>query len=220
MKHLIFIVLLVLTTAVFGQGTSIDTTKKEHNNIISIDATGLLRQFFNLNTNNYYPYTPYILTYRRVIKNNAIKLAVGADISINKGTSNDSLKSSGERNSYNVALGIEHYKYLNKRWNFYYGIDAVYQYSTNKSKYPRTTTTYYESSSESKSYGIAPTLGILFRITNRMSLSTETSYSISYVLTTSKQNEFPSSQYDRKSTSSNIMTAYFAPTALNFRFKF
>ena len=220
MKPLIFIVLFFLTTTVFGQGTSIDTTKKEHKNIISVDATGLLRQFFNLSTSNYYPYPPYILTYRRVIRNNAIKLAVGADINIDNGTSNDSLKSSGERNTYNVALGFEHYNYLSKRWTFYYGIDAIAKYSINKTKYPRSTTSYYESYGENKSYGLAPTLGIVFQITNRISMSTETSYDISYVQVTSKQTEFPSSQYDRKSTNNSIQTTYFPPTALNFRFKF
>jgi hypothetical protein len=220
MKMKLLIAMVLLSTNVFSQGTVEDTTKKVHNNIISLDATGLLRQFFNLNTGSGYLNSDYIIAYRRVIKNNALKLELGGDISNTNGKSNDTLNNTHTNYILNVSLGFEHYTYLSKKWTFYYGVNAIYNYSEYKNKTDWTTTSYYTNAGSSKSIGIAPVLGIVFKITNRVNIATETSYNVSYVKTAMSNSAIPYTQNDRKSTTAGIETRFIAPTQISFRFKF
>lgn len=219
MKNTVAIFLFFVSTSLFSQGTTMDSTKKEHKNIISIDATGLFTRLFNFSGNNFYS-SPYLISYRRIIKNNALKVSIGGDVNTANGKMNDSLKSSSSRSNLNLAIGFEHYQYLGKRWTFFFGIDATTYFSNNNSKSDRTTNSYYESKNNTTSYGLAPTLGIVFQITKRISLSTETSYNIAYQKTVDKSVEFPSVQYNRSFTSTGIQTIFIPPTSLNFRFKF
>ena len=216
----LIIAMVLLSTRIFSQGTIEDTIKKVHNNIISIDATGLLRQFFNLNTGSGYLNNDYIIAYRRVLKNNALKLELGGDISNNNGKLNDTLTNSYTNYILNISLGFEHYSYLSKKWTFYYGINAVFNYSEYKNKSDWTTNSYCTNANSSKSIGLAPVLGIVFKITNRVSIATETSYNFSYVRTEMSNSAVPYSQNDRKSTTAGFDTRFFAPTQLSFRFKF
>ncbi len=220
MKITILIAAVFLTTTIYGQGTTIDSTKKDYKNIIAIDATGFLKLFFNSSSTPFYPYSIYLLTYRRVIKDNAIKLAVGGNFNTANSIKNDSLKSTRSTNNFNFALGVEHYQYLNKRWAFYYGIDATTKYLISKNKSYRTSTEYYESKNETTSYGLSTALGILFHITKRINISTETSYNISYEESFSSSKEYSYSQYDRKSVDNGIHSTFFPPTSVYFRFKF
>lgn len=119
-----------------------------------------------------------------------------------------------------LAIGLEHYQYLGKKWTFYYGIDITSDFNSNKSKSDRTKNSYYESVDESNGFGISPVLGIVFQITNRMSVATETSYNMSYTKTISRKTEYPLSQYNRNSFDAGLQSTFIPPTAINFRFKF
>jgi hypothetical protein len=213
--------ILILLTAVFsisalGQEVKRDTTKKEYKNIIGVDVTGILKQVFNPGSVNFY--YPYMLTYRRVIKSNAIRFGVGGSFYNSHGTSNDTIKTSTSRNSLNIGLGFEHYCYLGRRWDFYFGVELTAKASSNDN-IQSTNNTSSEYYSFTSSYGLSPLLGIVFKISKRIVIATETSYNVGYFFT----NTYGSNTLyypNKQNFSSGIQTTFIPPTALNLRFKF
>ena len=227
-KIILLLVVVVLTLSVSGQEIIKDTTQKKerrarhsYKNIIAIDATKLLSQFFNFNASNYnYFSSPYMITYRRVFKRNAIRLGVGGNVASSERILNDSLTSKSARNDYSIGLGFEHYNYLSQRWSYYYGVELTMFNSITSYRYPYSSLNYQESSTNSKGYGVAPLLGIVFRISKRMSVATETSYNLSYIQTTSRSRSVPWNPYDNKSVSKGLQSIFNPPTSISFRFKF
>lgn len=212
------IAMVILTLPAFSQGAQKDTSNRERKNIISVDLTALLRQFSNAQTNFYG--SPYYIAYRRVIKNCAIKLQAGGEIYTNNTVMNDSIKGMQSRNMLNLALGFEHYTYLGKRWTLYHGVDLTYAYLGNTYVNDRTTTNSYESKDHQNNYGLAPALGIVFKITDRISIGTETSYNVSYMISKTERLEIPNSQYNRVINETGIQSQFIPPTAINLRLKF
>jgi hypothetical protein len=220
MKKILFtLTVITLTTFAFGQVTTPDSTKKEFKNVISIDATGLLKQFLNLS-----PYTsfnsPYMISYKRIFKSNAFRIGVGGNIYNNNGTSNDTLKGKQNRIDLNIGVGFEHYSYLSKRWNFYYGADVIVNYTYNNYQSDRTATTSWQQYSTAYGYGVSPLFGVQFKINSRLSIATETSYDVTYTQSEGKSINTPPSIYDNKTKSTGINSQFNAPTEINIRIKF
>jgi hypothetical protein len=222
MKKIYFLFFLFCTTLCFSQGAIKDSAKTDYKNVIAIDINPLLSQLLNVNqSNNYYYYSsPYVLAYRRIIKNSAIKFAIGGQTETSDEKRNDSLKFTSERSQLSLALGFEHYTYLSKRWTAFFGVDLTNSYSTNNGKYSWSTTSYMDDEDKTTSYGIAPVLGIVFKITKRMSVSTQTSYNFSYVNTISSRKQVPNPQYNETRNSKGFQTGFIAPTSVSFRLKF
>lgn len=221
MKKILFTLSIIcLTTLAFGQITAPDSTKRELKNVIGIDATGVLRQVFNFSTSSYYPYNPYIITYKRILKSNAIRSGIGGNISNSNGTANDSIKNKQKNYIFNLALGFEHYAYLSKRWNLFLGIDAIMNYRYNNYENSYTMTTKRMQTSTTIGYGISPVFGVQFKINSRISLSTETSYDITYSTTNTSSSESPQTNYNYHSKSDNLLTNFHAPLTVNFRILF
>ena len=135
-------------------------------------------------------------------------------------TENDTIESSQTSNSFNAGIGIEHYVYLTKRFNFFFGIDAVVNYSSNKYVQGNSATSTYFSKQFNYGYGVSPLLGIQFKINNRLSVSTETNYSITYTVGESKRTNTPDSSFDAETKSNGMRTTFSAPINVNFRIHF
>lgn len=218
-KIILTLTAIVFTSFLFGQTTTSDTTKKEFKNVVGLDATGLLRQFFNLNTTSYYSY-PYIISYKRIFKSDALRISAGGNIYTNNGTTNDTLEGKTTRNELYAGIGFEHYSYISKRWNIYFGADAIVNYKNYDQQSSRTATTSYRYIQTQYGYGASPLLGIQFIINSRLSVATETSYDITFTTTTASRTETPASIYDTKSKSNGIETQFHAPTGIIFRILF
>ncbi len=215
---LIFILFIGFLT-IQGQTTFSDTTKKDFKNVIALDATGLLRQFFNFSTNSYFNY-PYMISYRRIFKNNAARILAGGSFSSEKSFQNDTLPNLREYNNFNIGIGFEHYSYLLKRWNLYFGADAIMNYRNNSSQTSWTTTISRKQDVTSYGYGLSPFLGIQFKINSRLSVATETSYEITYTTNRRSDTQTPNPSYDSHSKSNGFQTNFNAPTSLSFRVLF
>jgi len=218
-KIILTLTAISLTCFLFGQTTTLDTTKKEYKNVVGLDATGLLRQFFNLNTSSYYSY-PYIISYKRIFKNNALRVSAGGNFYNNNGSTNDTLVGKTTRNEFNAGVGFEHYSYISKRWNIYFGADAIVNYRNYDQQSSRTASTSYRYTQTTYGFGASPLLGIQFIINSRLSVATETSYDVTFTTATSSQTETPASIYDKKSKSTGIETQFHAPTGIIFRILF
>lgn len=218
-NHFLTLVVITVSTFAFGQETSQDTTKKEFKNIIGIDATNLVSRFFNFGTSTPGFYSPYMICYKRIFKNNALRIGIGGNFQTNKGNQNDTLHPTTKRNNMNFGIGLEHYCFLAKRWNFYFGADAIASYYYYDGVYPYSSSNYREQSSTNYKYGISPLVGLQFKINSRISISTETSYDIVYAYYKSFDVQ-PTTIYNTHSKSSGIETSFNAPTAINFRILF
>lgn len=222
-KSILTMTMVVFAAFAFGQITKPDSTKNEFKNIIEIDATGLLHQFFfsSGTGGGYYVVTPYMISYKRIFNNNnAIRFGVGGTTYSDNSTQNDTIESSQKRNSFNVGIGIEHYSYLTKRWNFFFGVDAIANYSENETVQGNSSTSTSTFTQVNYGYGVSPLVGIQFKINSRISISTETRYDIIYTQGNSKRNYTPDSSFDSKTKSNGIQTTFNAPVNINFRIHF
>ena len=201
----------------YGQVTHADSTKRAYNNVITLDATGLLRQFFSFSTGVYYYYSPYLIGYKRIFKSNALRINLGGSYTSNSGVRDDTIHGKTLRYNYDIGIGYEHYCYLSKRWNLYFGADAIFNYSYNEYGADRTTTSSYKQTSHAYGYGVAPLVGIQFKITPHLSVSTETQYNFTMTYDVSENTNTPSSIYDTKSKSTGFSTQFIPPTSLIFR---
>jgi hypothetical protein len=180
-KLIISAVLLLFTLASFSQT---DSTTKKYRHEIGADITGLFKQFFNFNSNpnntNYYSPT-YYLSYRYHLNNSNIRFGIGGEYS--KTTLGPYFLSGVEQKLYkshsNVSLrvGYEKSSELSKKWQAFYGIDfrsTIFKYN-NPNEYSNEGY-LYGTTSASYIYALAPLLGFRYRISKRLSLITESSF--------------------------------------------
>jgi hypothetical protein len=180
------IFLTVVMTSLILTSFSQDTTKRDkvHRNEFGIDATGFIKQLLNFNQNEYYYYyyPNYYLTYRRHFKCGNIRFALGGDFSdhdIPAAFTGDSNKYHYTSYSYDCRIGWEFFNELSKRWQVFYGLDFRPSKSYTKNDVPYWNGGYANGTeTKSQIYGIAPLLGFRFKLSNRLSIMTETSFSV------------------------------------------
>lgn len=182
-KTLIIAALCASAFTTFGQ----DTNKATHRylNEFGIDATSFLKQFLNFNSSTTYPsyYQPiYYLTYRRHFNGGNLRAAIGADFQDNQLAPNyptDSNKYYLKSTSIYALVGWEFYNNLGKRWQVFYGLDFRTSLSNRRDDEMYSDGGYtYGEETRSQVYGLAPFLGFRFNLTKRLSILTETSYSV------------------------------------------
>jgi hypothetical protein len=231
MKKIILICILIfLSFNNFGQELSQDTSKKDYKNVIGLDITGLINQMRSYNYYpiddyyypyyNYYYFSNYILTYKRISKNNALRAGIGGNISNSDNTNNDTIKSNSSSNSINIGIGYERYGYIAKKWTFYYGFDLIGTYSTYKYQYDYNSGNNRKETSKTYSYGVSPLFGLMLRFNKRISIATETSFDVLYHQTI-RETTYSSASYNKsKYESSGLYTQYHSPSNIILRIQF
>ena len=195
MKH--YILTVILATTILTTFSQDSTKTKVYHNEFGIDGTAFIKQFFNFNSGQFpdqYSAT-YYLTYRRHFKCGNIRFAIGgsyADYDLTSGWSLDSNKYHYNSYSFSSRIGWEFFSNLSKRWQTFYGLDFRPTISHTKNDAPYWNGGYangYESNSQI--YSIAPLLGFRFRLNNRLSISTETSFSINWQVDSNRKYFIP-----------------------------
>lgn len=188
---------LIIALCFIGLSTfAQDTTKvKQHLNEFGIDVTGFLKEYLNFGVSDpalYSPsYTPtYYLTYRRHFNCGNLRVQVGGSYSNNQISSNynsDTNRYYEKGYSINTSIGWEFYDNLGKKWQVFYGADlrGSYVYSNNDDNTSGVVTAngslfFNGWLSKTQIYGLAPLLGIRFKLTKRLSILTETSYTFNW----------------------------------------
>lgn len=195
-----FLTLILASTFFISFAQEAKPTKIYHNEF-GIDATGFLRQFLNFNQQsfgNYYP--TYYFTYRRYTKCGNLRFALGGDFAsqdVQPNITPDSNKYHYNSYSYDARIGWEFVNELSTRWQVFYGLDfrPSFTYYKNDAQFWNSA---YANGLETKSkvVAISPLLGFRFRISNRMSLMTESCFSVIWQLNSEKKYFTPvSSQY-------------------------
>ena len=185
MKTFLTIVLMITSLSSFAQDTA--TTKKVYHNEFGIDATSFVKAFmaFGNTQSNYYSDPAYYLTYRRHFKSGNIRFAIGGDYSyeqVMNSNTPDLHDYFWTTYSYEIRLGWEFCEELSKRWQVFYGLDLKNSYTAQKKDATSFSISYaYGYNDISRIKGAVPLLGFRFKLTNRLSLSTEASFSVNYL---------------------------------------
>jgi hypothetical protein len=191
----------------FSQVKSIKSdTNKVYHNELGVDVTGFFRRFFPLVQTDYFGQYYYIesptyyLTYRRLFKYGNIRAGIGGDFSRrdvkNYFNTSDTKTYISLTHSLSTRLGWEFTNELSKRWQVYYGLDFKYAkqyYNNNGYSFNSDYIMGYESSAQK--YGISPLLGFRFKLTNRLSLTTEACLSVNFENSQSKRTYTPTSPF-------------------------
>jgi len=194
-KYILIILASAIATVVSAQVTKSDTAKKVYKNEFGIDATGFIKQFLNFNSSTFQDYysPTYYLTYRRYLKCGNIRFAIGgsfADYDLTPAFIGDSNKYHYNSYSLDTRIGWEFQTVLSKHWQVFYGLDFRQSIGYTKNDAPYWNGGYANGyMTKSQIYGIAPLLGFRFLLNKRLSISTETSFSIN------QQQEFTRKYY-------------------------
>ncbi|MCI5058399.1 MAG: hypothetical protein MRY83_19970 [Flavobacteriales bacterium] len=173
----LFTLLLALALPLVTKAQSDENLMK---NEIGTDITVLIDQILSFDDDPFVaPYlSTYQLTYKRHFNRFSARFAIGGNTS-----SDDAIDdTSGEvyqrtRQDINYRIGVEKHLELSKKWNFYYGLD--FRHSINNANNPfHFQNGGWRRGYDRKSYtvGIAPIIGIDFRISDRVALQTEANF--------------------------------------------
>lgn len=220
MKKIMSLLMMIFTgTSAFSQDAdeAVITTTNKHE--IAVDATPLLGQFLNLGGRNT-SYNPYYLMYRYHLTDWAIRARVGGSTRSETSVTNDSIIRKTENNFLEFRLGMERKVDFAKRWQFFYGLDLVG--STGKAYY-KTETRPGETNineSQSKAFGGGPMMGFRFKISKRISLTTEANFLVYFHEGYNNRKYTPDDYYNQETTSEGIRTEFQSPTSLFFTYNF
>ncbi len=186
MKKIISIIFFLAFVSVTSAQDSSSVVKKYHNEF-GIDATGFMKQFIYISNSQYGGpyYTPtYYLTYRRHFRTGNIRFAIGMGYTyqdINSPFEEDKNEYNANSFQFDARIGWEFFEKLSKRWEAFYGLDFRPSYQHEKNDVQFWNGGYangYERTTET--YSVSPLLGFRFRLTDRLSLTTEASFSITH----------------------------------------
>lgn len=180
MRKIYLLLLLLQTNFSFSQTDSSFFFKNE----FGIDATGTLRFFTQFQNSSDYLYSPtYYLTYRRIFERGNIRFGIGGNASNQERPSpfGDSSIYNYKESSIDTRFGWEFNSNLTKKWQVFYGLDFRFSFGNIKNESAFFNGGYsYGFESHFTSIGIAPILGFRFKINNRISLLTETNFSVNF----------------------------------------
>jgi hypothetical protein len=227
MKKSITSLALVLLTMSGNAQDSLQTSgAKNHLNELGLDATPFIKFYSTFSDRGLYYQPNYIVTYRRYFRNSNFRSAIGGNYSFTESPSPyipDSLnKKYYNRSKYIILrVGYEFYQSLSRRWQVYYGADLVGSYAESKNDDNYSNGGYVVGTeSKAKNIGVAPVLGLRFRINKRISLITESSLLIQYSESSSYQfyspatSAYPPIPNDRKQSGIALGTSFNYPLAL------
>ncbi len=224
--------LLTAATALSFFASTAQETKdpfKPHNNEFGVDATGFIRQFFNFDVGGGSNYGPnYYITYRRHFGPGNLRFAIGGDyaaMDIPAGFPDDMNVYRSQSMSLDFRIGWEFKTELSKRWQVFYGLDFRPSFISGKDDASFFNGGYangFETSSQN--YGFAPLLGFRFRLTNRISLLTETSFAFNIQKISQRQyftpvtSDYPALPDIKKENQKRVYTSYAQPLSVFITF--
>lgn len=178
--RLIIFAIFILPLTIQAQ----DKIAKSYKNEFGIDATSFILLYLKLTPDELTYQPPYYLTYRRKFQTGNIRFAIGGRFA-NYNIPPVYVEDHNEYlyNSFNIGVrvGWEFKNEISKRWQVFYGLDfrPSFQHTVDDASFWNGGYAY-GIDYKVENYGIAPLLGFRFRLNERLSLSTETTFSINF----------------------------------------
>lgn len=209
MKNLLLGIFCISSCALYSQSSDKPFYKHE----IGLNVTDLLNTLLNSSATNDNSIYTFIYK-RRTNEKKAIRTGFGLQILQN---SNDSNSQTGfrviSRTNLNARVGLEWRTNISNKFDLLYGIDFLGGYSQSES-------TFFdfngriENNNTGISIGSGPILGIQFHISDRMSISTETT--LYYVFSMNKQRSSENGNQFINTNSENSIFQHTLPSSLFF----
>ena len=167
-----------------GQDLEID---KFRHHELGVDVTGFIKYFTNIvnSEESVLPFSVYQFSYRfKMQRFGNVRFGAGGAYNEREFQNvfiQDSTIRKFMNNIVNVRIGWEYQSEISKRWQAFYGIDFRPGYG-----YLRNDAVQYNGGyvvgeeTKIKVFGVAPLLGFRFKITPRLSLTSEASFSLSF----------------------------------------
>lgn len=153
---------------------------------VGLNATDFAKQFIVFNSTNLTSNTPYLLNakilYGRDVGSSflyGIRAGVGYnDVRTATKSTSSSTERVTESTTLNTRFGLEIQQNLTKRLVIYYGVDYIWGKSSSETVNNTSGTfgSYFKTTSETKTTGAGPVLGIQFNINNHLTIGTEMSW--------------------------------------------
>ena len=223
----ITIVLTIMFLSSYGQDTLRQGPKKKHLNELGLDMTPFIKFYLNFSGNGSFNYQPnYMLTYRHYFKKGNLRSAIGGNYYYSESSSpyngdTLNLKFFKKQSSFELRVGYEFFQNLSRRWQVYYGADLRTSYFYQKDDAPYWNGGYANGIENiSKGLGLAPVLGIRFKMSRRVSLITESSFLIQYSESSTQRyylpvtNSYPLKANDTKTKNRSFGTIFNYPISL------
>ncbi|MEO9531670.1 MAG: hypothetical protein ABJG68_12895 [Crocinitomicaceae bacterium] len=227
MKSKLTSIIVLISFINFGQ----DSTKKSWDtpvkHEIGTDVTALITNTISFGFFPTQP-APFQLIYRYHINPKlALRERIGGYYNSSQGFSNDTNQIKSTYSQLAINSGIELKKQLSKRWQFYYGIDFGYALSGNNNYTEYGVAPYnYESTikSTTNAFNASPLLGIRFKISPNISLTTESALNCTYSSSNQTYSiiypNLPNNNIDSKNESTSFNTNISAPIYLYLNISF
>ncbi len=175
---------LALALCIAASTSAQSDSSRWRRNEFGLDLTTFFRQFLTWGGSeapSYY--TPaYMLTYRYHFRQWNLRAAVGGELSQeDRPTPYDfgPATYASERTAFDLRVGVERFSELGRRWQAYYGLDirTSWSHTVEDAMYWNGG---YSNGLENKvsTVGVAPLMGVRFRVTPRFSLLTEASWAL------------------------------------------
>lgn len=169
MKKLLVAICMILS---FQSMNAQEVEPKTFNGEIGFDATSLVGRFFNVSDFGFFVdnrQPTYFIYYRQHVGDMRIRATAGGDYLQNDSETNDNAW------SYNYKIGAEFINDLSKRFQLIYGLDIAGGDMKSYREFEYASQYLMAYNDELSYLGIAPFLGLRFKINERISLITEMS---------------------------------------------
>lgn len=158
---------IILSSSLIAQSDSKDKRSTE----IGLNITNTLAGFFNAGGSDL-PTDPYLLSFKRSNKDGALRFGLNFKVK-NKREFLDNGTRNIKENDVFFRAGYEWRKKVDKRFTLFYGLDLVGEFENEQLSFQSFGFEDLSSFDNIYGFGGGPFLGIMFRLNDRIALSTE-----------------------------------------------
>jgi hypothetical protein len=216
-KIILTISVLCFGTSVFAQSPT-PSKKTKFNNVISMNpSAGIISSFYPTQ----YQQNEYLGMYHRIFGNaNAVRIGINGTVNNTDSKMNDTITTNSKSKTYKIGIGYEHYQYLTKAWNFYYGADMQYEL-TNSTSFSNQNISYGNNRlNKANSIGALAFFGILVHFNARISATIENGVALSQEKSEYEYEYLKSGIKTIQKSSNNITNVRYVNPQLHLRFRF
>lgn len=180
----LFLLCWVIPHDIFAQITP--TKPKEYRHELGLNVTNLITDL--LGNNNRTDAGVYLLSYKFVKNNKAIRLGATTNFSFNKERSRSGFSVNLNNQNFQVRVGQETRYNISSRLQYYVGFDGIAGYRLEESAATTVSSSIIQSD-KSLSIGLGPVIGFQFTIYDRLLIGTEGSLYAAYNVNSTKFSE-------------------------------
>ncbi len=212
---LLLLMALYLGQPCLAQNQPITSTNRHE---IGFDITTLLDYTIFKSTLNYPKL--YQVMYRYHFTKWDIRSGIGVNFGEGERLTNDTSQLISNNNYFAFRAGVEGKIDFKKRWQFFYGFDVITRRTVSTSALINSSLYDTEYVDKLTRYGVAPLLGLRFKINKRVSITTESNFAVYYFDNEQKYIYHKNPRFNRITKSEGFNTLFTPVANVNFTYNF